>query len=153
VNAANSEREELSQFLLKDGMSEGLSRIFKKDGMSNWFVLSVFEFSCPVQMSGIIEFKIAMRKHPQRQIFWKISAYGTADFAVRPKDPGIIEGGMPLRFSTDDPRLADPELQYVPGGDGEVYNPRRHYQLLELDQSWIIAERFEIEPLPQINSD
>jgi hypothetical protein len=149
VNAENSEREELSQFLSKDGMIEGLSRFFKKDGMSRWNVLSVFGFSRPVQMSGKMEFQIAMEKHPQPQIFWKISAYGTADFAVRPKNPGIIEGGMPLRFSTDDPRLADPELQYVPGGDGEVYNPPRHYQLLELDQSWIIAERFEIEPLPQ----
>jgi len=152
VNAANSQREELSQFLLKDGMCEGLSHFFKKDGMSRWNVLSVFGFARPVIMRGKMEFQVAMEKHPQPQIFWKISAYETADFAVRPKNPAIIEGGMPLRFSTNDPRLADPMLQYIPGGDGEVYNPPRRFQLLELDQTWIIAERFEIEPLPQTST-
>jgi hypothetical protein len=151
VNAANPQREELSLFLSKDGMSEGLSRIFKKDGMSRWNVLSVFGFFRSGIMGEILEFQVAMEKHPQPQIFWKIFAYGAADFAVRPKDPGTIEGGKPLRFSTTDPRLDDPGLQYVPGGDGEIYKPSRRYQLLELDQTWIIAERFEIEPLPQTN--
>jgi hypothetical protein len=147
----NSQREELSHFL-KDGMSQGLSHFFKKDGMSCWFVLSVFGFSRSGIMGEILEFQIAMKKHPDPQIFWKIFAYGAADFAVRPKNPATIEGGMPLRFSTDDPRLADPKLQYVPGGDGEGYKPSRRYQLLELDQTWIIAERFEIEAVPQISS-
>ena len=63
------------------------------------------------------------------------SAFGKADFAVRPPNPATIEGGPEIRFSTDDPRLSDPGLQYVTGGDGDEYDPPRQNQLLELDQS------------------
>lgn len=92
---------------------------------------------------------VLLVNYDYRQRFWRIFATGTADFALRPSNPLIIMGGPEIHLSTDDPRLSDPALQYIPGGDGEIYDPPRNYQLLALDQSWIIAERFEIEPLSQ----
>ena len=87
-----------------------------------------------------------------RQVFWRLHAIGTADFAIRPRNRMAMMGGPYIRLTTDDPRLSDPGLQCVPGGDGEIYQPPRRFQLLELEQSWIIAERFEIEPLPQVST-
>ena len=84
--------------------------------------------------------------------FFRIYAIHEQDYAIRPEDPNILAGGPPIKFSTDDPRLSDPGLQYISGGDGEVYNPPRRFQLLELNQTWIIAERFEIEALSQETS-
>ena len=95
-------------------------------------------------------FDVTMFNWESPQKFWRLYAFGTADFAIRPPNPATIEGGPAIRFSTDDPRLTNPALQNVPGGDGAVYHPPRRYQLLELDQSWIIAERFEFEALPQV---
>jgi hypothetical protein len=132
MNAPNSKRKEISQFL-----AENASRPFRHMGI------------CSVQPMGEIFdvhlFKIDQYLHINLSL--RIIALNAIDYAIRPQDPNIIEGGRELKFSTDDPRLDDPRLQFVPGGDGERFNPPRRYQLLELDQSWIIAQRFEVEEL------
>ena len=130
MSGASSQRKELSNFLAE---SAGGPRV--------WRILHI---SASPRMGSIFDISMFKFDHPQN--FWRIYACNTADFAIRPPNPRTMEGGPEIKFSTDDPRLADPALQYVPGGDGEVYDPPRRYQLLELDQSWIIAERFEIEP-------
>ena len=87
-----------------------------------------------------------MVNHPMHGWF-RIYAIQAADYAIRPTSPTTMMGGPVINFSTDDPRLADPGLQYIPGHDGDLYDPPRCFQLLELDQTWIIAVRFEIETL------
>lgn len=77
----------------------------------------------------------------------RIHFQNVGDYAIRPQNPAIIEGGPPMRLINEDPSLLDPRLQYVPGGDGETYDPPRVYQRLELGQTWIIAERFFVEVL------
>jgi len=54
-----------------------------------------------------------------------------------------------MKFHEEHPLLDTDHLQMVPGGDGEVFNPPLKLKLLILDQSHIIAERFEIEDLVQ----
>jgi hypothetical protein len=95
-------------------------------------------------------FDVLLLRFDQPQKFWRIHAHNTADFLIRPPQSGALLGGPEIKFSTDDPRLFAKRLQYVPGDEGGEYDPPRKYQLLEMDGSWIIAERFEIEPLPQI---
>jgi hypothetical protein len=129
VSNASILRQELGKFLRETG---------------NWSVLGI---DASVQMGSVFDLRLV--NPDTRQCFWRVFAIGTADYAIRPSNPALIIGGPYIRLSTDDPRLSDPDLQYIPGGDGETFNPPRRYQLLELDQSWIVAERFEIEPLPQ----
>ena len=129
-------REELSGFI-------GRSKY--QPPISGWRILGIFRFDpSPFCLD------VRLSDYPNGGYF-RIHAIGAADYAVRPMDPAIMGGGPVIKFSTDDPRLADPGLQYIPGGDGEVYNPPRRYQLLELDQTWIIAVRFEIETLRLMN--
>jgi hypothetical protein len=127
-----TKRQELGEFLKQTG---------------TWRILGII--SSP-DMGDIFDMVMvnSMSVSP-RQKFWRIHAIQTADFTIRRFNPAIMAGGPEIRFSTDDPRLSDRGLQYVPGSDYEEYNPPRRYQLLELDRSWIIAVRFEIEPLPQ----
>lgn len=129
MSDASIQRKELGNFLRETG---------------DWSILAI---RASPQMGRV--FDITLANPDTRPCLWRLFATGTADFAIRPKNPATILGGPYIRLSIDDPRLSDPRLQYIPGGDGETYNPLRRYQLLELDQSWIIAEHFEIEPLPQ----
>ena len=129
MSGAPIQRNELGKFLSETG---------------SWRILVI---GASPRMGRV--FDITMVNSNTRQCFWRIHAFGTADFALRPPNPATVMGGPEILWSKDDPRLAAPGLQYIPGGDGDTYNPPRQYQLLELDQSWIIAERFEIEPLPQ----
>ena len=124
-----SQRQELGEFL---GHGEP------------WRILKL----SAVQQLGHI-FDMVLFSNPSRADHFRIYAFGTADYSIRPPNPARIEGGPDIIFSTDDPRLAEPGLQQIPGGDGAAYDPPKRYQLLELDQSWIIAQRFEIEPLPR----
>jgi hypothetical protein len=41
--------------------------------------------------------------------------------------------------------LDNNKLQLVPGGDGEVFAPPFKLKLLILDQSYVIAEKFEVD--------
>ena len=130
VDKKSIQRKELGEFLRETG---------------SWRII---EIRASEQMGRV--FDVVLANRDTRQCFWRLFATGTADFAIRPSNPATIMGGPEIRFSTNDPRLSNPRLQCIPGGDGETYHPPRRYQLLELDQSWIIAERFEIEPLPQV---
>jgi hypothetical protein len=140
MNAPNPKRIELSQFLAENTPKSGF--------LCHLQILSVQPY---VMVRPGVDFDIfeiyaikydrLLHTHFRLRIF----AIDAIDYSIRPKNPGITVGGPPIKFSTDDPRLNDPDLQYVPGGDGEVFEPPRRYQLLELDQSWIIAVRFEVE--------
>jgi hypothetical protein len=135
MNTPNSNRKEISQFL-----AENASAI-----LTHLDIVSVR----PNEIFDIHVAKYVLKPRPatHTNLLLRIFARDAIDFSIRPKDPNIIMGGPPLKFSTDDPRLNDRHLQMVPGGDGAVFEPPRRYQLLELDQSYIIARRFEVEEL------
>jgi hypothetical protein len=131
MNAANSKRIELSRYLAENAAK---------------FLIHLEIIS--VQHNEV--FDIHVSSHDQNShinLVLRIFARDIIDYAIRPKDPAIIMGGPRLKFSTDDPRLNDPRLQLIPGGDGYVFDPPRRFQLLELDQTYIIAGRFEVEEL------
>ncbi|MFO1514019.1 MAG: hypothetical protein U1F83_14050 [Verrucomicrobiota bacterium] len=137
MSGTKPQRQELSKFLAE---TSDWPEIYA----NLWRVLHIHAIP---QIGSV--FDVLMFKSGVRPGLWRIYAFNIADFAIRPPNPATIEGGPAIKFSTDDPRLNDRLLQCIPGGDGEVYDPPRRFQLLELDQTWVIAERFEIEPLPE----
>jgi hypothetical protein len=142
MNTPNSQRKELSQFL-----AENVAELV----LMHMQILSVQPYA--MVLPGIDIFDIHVIKHDrnlQTDLRLRIFAIDAIDYSIRPRDPNIILGGRPLKFSTDDPRLNDRMLQMIPGGDGKCFDPPRRYQLLELDQSYIIAQRFEVEELLQL---
>jgi hypothetical protein len=60
-----------------------------------------------------------------------------------------LRGGPVIEFYEQHQLLDEERLQGVPGGDGEVFNPPLKFQLLILDQTYVIAERFEVEEKSQ----
>jgi hypothetical protein len=133
MNTSNSNRKELSQFLAENASA---------------YLIHLEIIS--VQRNSIFDIHVVgheLKGDSHMNLLLRIFAHDAIDYAIRPKDPGFIMGGARLKFSTDDPRLKDPRLQCIPGGDGEVFDPPRRYQLLELDQTYIIACRFEVEEL------
>jgi len=86
-------------------------------------------------------------------IVFEINCINAVDCSIRPKDPGIIVGGPLIEFYEDHQLLNDPQLQCRPGGDGEIFDPPLKLKLLKLDQSYVIAERFDLiahEPKPTL---
>lgn len=134
MRAANCQRKEISCFLAES--APGFLVVLKIDSAELDGNINITIRASHITTSGIFEL-----------MSLRFSAHNAIDYAIRPKNPAIIEGGKLLKFSTDNPRLNDPMLQYIPGGDGKLFNPPRRYQLLELDQSWIIAQRFEVQEL------
>jgi len=135
MNTPGSERKEISQLLAGDALKLFIHLEICSVVPNEIFDINVFTFDRFVQIHLLL----------------RIFALNAIDYAIRPKDPNIFMCGVQLKFSTDDPRLNDPRLQFIPGGDGKCFNPPRRYQLLELDQSWIIAQRFEAEELHRIS--
>jgi hypothetical protein len=115
-----------------------------------WRILGVSRFVTPSAWDEDAVEIVMVNQHRDRGYF-RIHAIQAADYAIRPMSPTIMMGGPLIKFSTEDPRLTDPGLQYIPGYDGDLYDPPRRFQLLELDQTWIIAVRFEIETLQLTN--
>lgn len=74
----------------------------------------------------------------------EIICSNAVDYSIRPTSPSLIEGGPFMEFYEQHPLLDADHLQMVPGGDGEVFKPPLKLKLLILDQSHIIAERFEL---------
>lgn len=68
------------------------------------------------------------------------------DYAVRPIPPTLMEGGVFMRLHSTHERLTD-TLQYIPGSDGKVFDPPLNLILLEIGDSWVIAESFHLVPL------
>ena len=72
-----------------------------------------------------------------------LRCYDTAGYSIRPEPPNLIEGAMPLRLYTDHPQLRQ-NLQCIPGGDGEEFDPPKTFLYLEHGDSWVIAEHFTL---------
>lgn len=92
------------------------------------------------------------RRHSFPQIS-EIICSNAVDYSIRPTDPNLIEGGPLMEFHEQHPLLDAGHLQMVPGGDGEVFNPPLKLKLLILDQSHIIAEKFELAEYVEKDSE
>jgi hypothetical protein len=81
--------------------------------------------------------------------FLEILCTNAVDYVIKPPNPAIIHGGPLIEYYEEHPRLNGPGMQCIPGGDGEQFNPPLKFKLLVLDQSQVIAEKFEILPGPK----
>jgi len=76
--------------------------------------------------------------------FLAIDCFKAVDYSIRPTNPAILEGGPCIKYY-EKHELLDTVSQTVPKTDGmEVFNPPVKFILLNIDQSYIIAERFEM---------
>jgi len=66
------------------------------------------------------------------------------DYSIRPPRPSAMEGGPSIEYFGRHPLLESQHLNYVPGGDGEYFCLPEKWKLLLFDQSYVIAEKFEI---------
>ena len=119
-------RQELGEFLQQGG---------------GWRILKIM---ASPQLGNVFDVVIFQRQ--SQHVFWRIFAIGTVDFMIRPPNPATLEGGPAIELSPHGP------LQQIYDGDGEEVGLPRRFQTLKLDQSWIVAERFEIEARPQTST-
>ena len=78
--------------------------------------------------------------------FVEIICTNAVDYVIRPRDPNCLEGGPLIELHEQHPWLERAGLQDVPGGDGEMFDPPLKFKLLILEQTHVIAEKFEIQP-------
>ena len=66
------------------------------------------------------------------------------DYAVRPPDPALIDGAPCIEYHEDHEQLRSLS-RCVPHSDGEeTFDPAIKFTLLQMDQTYIIAQRFEL---------
>ncbi|NOS69617.1 MAG: hypothetical protein HOP33_06780 [Verrucomicrobia bacterium] len=82
------------------------------------------------------------RELPRRPI---ILCTNAVEYSIRPTNPATIEGGPAVEFHEQHELLNAPRLQMIPGGDGAIFDPPLKLGVLIFDQSYVIAEKFEIE--------
>ena len=82
---------------------------------------------------------------------YRIYCNGMVDYAIRPHDPRYLMGGPSLQWSADDPKLLSlcfqEEIAWAEAFEEELPPPRR-FQIITINQSYVIAESFEIESIP-----
>ncbi len=99
---------------------------------------------------GYLSLKLTVHvaDYPRREfVFAEIVCANAIDFTIRPPNPATIEGGPLMELHRKHELLKNPGLQMVPGGDGEVFNPPLVLTLLKLDESYVIAQGFQIRAL------
>ena len=83
-------------------------------------------------------------QHSHERLFTKINCINAVDYALRPKPPNCLEGGDFVRYFEQHERL-ETIGQDIPHSDGlESFNPPIKFTLLELEDTYVIAERFEM---------
>lgn len=88
---------------------------------------------------------MATSHNPQIPSYPIILCANAVDYIIRPMNPATIMGGPLVEYHDTHELLNRPLLQYVPGGDGEEFDPPLKLGLLMFDQSYVIAEKFEVE--------
>ena len=75
----------------------------------------------------------------------EIDCINAVDYSIRPPSPGLLEGGPFIKFYEQHPTL-DSVSRYVPNTDCEqAWHESVKFSMLAIDQSFIIAQRFEIQ--------
>jgi hypothetical protein len=136
--------------LLGSGYLAGMNRDFVKMIQDNPNGLWILGIRRADMRYLTLRLAITLHSHPNRENpnHLTILCRNAVEYSIRPKDPNTIEGGPHIEFYEDHNLLHNPGLQMIPGGDGEVFNPPLKLALLMLDQSYVIAEKFEIEGNP-----
>jgi hypothetical protein len=76
-----------------------------------------------------------------------IDCVNSVDYSIRPPHPALLEGGPCIQYY-EQHELLDTVSQTVPNTDGlETFNPPVKFTLLIIDQSYVIAQRFEMSIL------
>lgn len=72
----------------------------------------------------------------------RIFCFGAVDYAFRPWN-----SRTPVQFEVHRTHrvLENPDLQFVPGGDGDRFEPPKEFQLLTFGTCYIISEKFQLE--------
>lgn len=80
----------------------------------------------------------------QASQFVIITCVNAVDFAVRPPNAAILMGGPFIEYQEQNPEL-EQISQYIPNcDDGKRFDPPVKFTQLRIDQTYIIAERFEL---------
>ncbi len=87
---------------------------------------------------------VALQTFPRLIQRIAILCVNAVDFAIRPANPAILMGGPLLEFYEEHEMLQSVS-QTVPNTDGlKTWNPPIKFTLLQIDQSYAIAQRFEL---------
>jgi hypothetical protein len=79
--------------------------------------------------------------------FINIDCINVVDYSLRPANPATLEGGPCIEYHETHERL-EKVSRSVPNTDGmETWNPAIRFALLRIDQSYVIAQRFEMSIL------
>jgi len=72
-----------------------------------------------------------------------LDCINVVDYSLRPANPGTLEGGPFIEYE-ENHQLLNSVSRCVPNTDGEeIWDPSVKFALLIIDQSYIIAQRFE----------
>ena len=136
--------------LLGSGYLAVMNQDFVKMIQDNPNCLWILEIRWAHMRYLTLRLAITLINYPNRQTpdHLTIRCTNAVEYSIRPKNRNTIEGGPHIEYYEDHKLLQDPGLQMIPGGDGEVFNPPLKLALLMLDQSYVIAEKFEIEEKP-----
>lgn len=100
-----------------------------------------------------VRLDVVSNESMQPMMFAEIICTNAVDYVIRPRDPNCLEGGPLIELHEQHPWLERAGLQDVPGGDGEMFDPPLKFKLLILEQTHVIAEKFEIQPWKPTASD
>jgi hypothetical protein len=87
-----------------------------------------------------------MLRYLEHRLFMTLllDCINVVDYSLRPANPAILEGG-PLIEYDENHELLHSVSQCVPNTDGEEsWDPSVKFAVLTVDQSYIIAQRFEV---------
>ena len=90
------------------------------------------------RLSFRLRARVSFRSIPQSV---NIEGINAVDYSIRPPDPAILEGGPPMEYFEEHPRLTE-DLQQIPHTDIEYFNPPIKFNLLLISQSYFIAQQF-----------
>ena len=76
--------------------------------------------------------------------FVALDCVNAVDYSIRPADPATLEGGPCIEYH-EKHELLQTVSRGVPNTDGmEMFDPAIQFTLLRIDQSYIIAQHFEM---------
>jgi hypothetical protein len=76
-----------------------------------------------------------------------IKCFKAVDYSIRPKPPEMIEGGKFVEYFEKHPRLLTVSQSVPHSDDMEQFNPPIQFKMLALEDTWVIAERFQLRLL------
>lgn len=92
------------------------------------------------------------RRNPELPRRPVILCTNAVEYSIRPMDSNTYVGGPLVEFHEEHELLNASHLQMIPGGDGAIFNPPLKLGVLIFDQSYVIAEKFEVEETQPVSN-